>query len=247
MNVLNPAFCSVEGVVFDKSQSTLIKCPEGKAGSYAIPESVTRVGDSAFSQCSSLTNVTMGDSVTGIGDSAFYQCFTLTNVTLGNGVTRIGVEVFRSCTGLNGVTLPKSLVSIGNLAFVGCTNLTGVYFEGDAPNFDGIVYGMTTPGSAYYLPGTTGWGSTFGGHPTAPWLPEARTGDADFGVRTARFGFNIRWARDRVVVVETSPDLGNPVWTPVSTNTLTGGSSYFSDPQWTEHPTHFYRVISVTP
>ena len=91
---------------------------------------------------------------------------------------------------------------------------------------------------------TTGWGATFAGRPTALWLPEARTSDADFGVRTNQFGFNIRWASDKVVVVEASPNLSNPVWTPVSTNTLTGGSSYFSDPQWTNHPTRFYRLRS---
>ena len=47
-----------------------------------------------------------------------------------------------------------------------------------------------------------------------------------------------------VIVVEASADLANPFWTPVGTNTLTGGSSYFSDPEWTNYPARFYRLRS---
>jgi hypothetical protein len=61
-------------------------------------------------------------------------------------------------------------------------------------------------------------------------------------VQTNRIGFIISWATNISVVVEACTDLANPVWIPVSTNTLTGGSSYFSDPQWTNHPTRFYRL-----
>lgn len=44
------------------------------------------------------------------------------------------------------------------------------------------------------------------------------------------------WDSDRVVVVEAATDPGDPIWTAVGTNTLTGGSSYFSDPEWANHP-----------
>ena len=47
-----------------------------------------------------------------------------------------------------------------------------------------------------------------------------------------------------LIVVEATADLANPVWTPVGTNTLTGGSSYFSDPQWTNYLARFYRLRS---
>ena len=48
VDALNPTYSSVDGVLFDKSQTTLIQCPGGKAGSYAIPNSVTSIGDHAF-------------------------------------------------------------------------------------------------------------------------------------------------------------------------------------------------------
>jgi len=45
-------------------------------------------------------------------------------------------------------------------------------------------------------------------------------------------------------VVEASTNVGNPIWLPVGTNTLTGGSSYFSDSQWTNYHGRFYRLHS---
>jgi len=103
--------------------------------------------------------------------------------------------------------------------------------------------------TVYYLPGTTGWGSTFGGRPTALWNPQAQTSDASFGVRTNRFGFKIIGSSNLVIVVEACTNLATPVWTPIGTKTLntfigTNGSSYFSDPQWTNHPSRFYRLRS---
>jgi hypothetical protein len=98
---------------------------------------------------------------------------------------------------------------------------------------------------SYYLPGTTGWAKYFQiTLPTALWLPQVQPGDASFGVRTNQFGFSITWASGMSVVVEASTSLANPVWSPVSTNTLIGGSSYFSDAQWTNYPNRFYRIRS---
>ena len=94
----------------------------------------------------------------------------------------------------------------------------------------------------YYLPGTTGWGPTFGGCGTAIWQPRVETDDVSLGVRTNQFGFNITWASGRAVVVEACADLANPVWSPVGTNTLSGGFSAFSDSEWRNHSARFYRL-----
>ena len=68
--------------------------------------------------------------------------------------------------------------------------------------------------------------------------------DARFGGQTNQFSFNINWASGQTVVVEASSNLSNPDWQPVQTNTLTDGTAYFSDPQWTNYPNRFYRLRS---
>ena len=126
-----------------------------------------------------------------------------------------------------------------------------MFFYGNAPtnNVDLTVFIGDTNATVYYLPGTTNWGSTLDGRPTVLWNPQAQTGDGSFGVQTNQFGFNITGSSNLVIVVEAATNLANPVWSPVSTNTLntfvgTNGTSYFSDPQWTNYPTRYYRLRS---
>jgi hypothetical protein len=194
--------------------------------SVTIPESVNRIENLAFAHCTGLTKIMIPDSVILIGDIAFFDCTRLTNVTIGKGVTRIG-----------------------DRAFEGCSSLTGVYFQGNAPRvqpsaFSGGIGKEPTPTTIYHLPGSLGWEATFAGRPTALWNPQALTSDASFGVREGRFGFTIHWASGKTVVVEACTNPGNPTWTPVGTNTLTGGSTYFSDADWAAHPARFYRLRS---
>lgn len=63
-------------------------------------------------------------------------------------------------------------------------------------------------------------------------------------VQTSSYPFTTFWATYLSVVVEATADLAHPLWVPVATNTLSGGSSHFSDPQWTNYPARFYRLRS---
>ena len=72
------------------------------------------------------------------------------------------------------------------------------------------------------------------------WYPEVQNP----GVQANQFGFTLNGATNLTVVVEASTDLVNPVWTSVGTNTLTDGTAYFGDAQWTNHPARFYRLRS---
>jgi hypothetical protein len=250
VNASNAVYSSVDGVLFNKNQTTLIQCPGGKSGSYTITNTVINIGYCAFYGCQNLTNVTIPDSVTSLDDEVFDSCFSLTSVTIPDSISTLGYWVFNSCFNLTSVTIPNSVTNIKDWAFSGCTSLTGVYFQGNAPILGSDVFDYDNDATVYYLPGTTGWGapgSLFGGRPTAPWLlpnPMILNFEPNFGVQANRFGFTISWATNVPVVAEACTNLANHTWAPLQTNTLTGGSCYFSDPDWTNYPGRFYRLRS---
>jgi hypothetical protein len=166
--------------------------------SVTIPNSVTSIGGFTFQSCINLTNVTIGNHVISIGQAAFYSCTalrsvaipdnvtsigggccggaafgdctSLTNVVIGNGLTSIASYLFDGCTSLKSVAIGTSVTSIGDDAFYYCTNLTSVYFKANAPSLGSYVFYGDNNATVFYLAGTTGWGTTFGGRPTARWL-----------------------------------------------------------------------------
>ncbi len=91
-----------------------------------IEKGVTSIGDSAFSECSSLTDITIPDSVTSIGYAAFYDCSSLTSITIPDSVTSIEDSAFESCSSLTNITIPDSVTSIGDSAFESCSSLTNI-------------------------------------------------------------------------------------------------------------------------
>ena len=138
------------------------------------------------------------------------------------------------------------LEGLGGETFGRCSNLTSVRFKGSAPS-DASPFYEAPKVIVYYLPGTSGWGSTFGGRPTAPWLlpyPVILTTPPNFGIQTNGFGFTVSWATNASVVVEAIPTLTMPTWSPVSTNALTDGWTDFRDPEWANSRSRFYRVRS---
>jgi hypothetical protein len=98
------------------------------------------------------------------------------------------------------------------------------------------------PAIVYYLPGTSGWGVTFAGRPTALWNPQLQSNDASFGVGPNGFGFNVLGTSNIFVVVEACTSASSAIWYPLATNSLTGGSCFFSDPEWRKYPARFYRL-----
>lgn len=163
---------------------------------------------------------------------------------LPGAVTSLGNYSFQGCSNLTSVTIPGSVTNIGSQAFASCANLMSVYFQGNAPAIDSSVFNGVHFETVYYMPGTTGWGPLVGGCPAVLWNPQALTSDAAFGVLTNQFGFTITGSTGLVLVVEACTNLANPAWYPVSTNTLTDGSSYFGDATWANRPACAYRLRS---
>ena len=108
--------------------------------SITIPDSVTSVGDYAFLRCTGLTSITIPDSVTSIGEKAFYGCTGLTSITIPDSVTFVDWSVFSGCTGLTSITIPDSVTCVGNDAFYGCARLTSIKFQGTIAQWYAITY-----------------------------------------------------------------------------------------------------------
>jgi hypothetical protein len=150
----NNNFSSLDGVLFNKNQTTLIQYPTWNSiTSYTVPSTVSTISNRAFgllnysdNKLTSVilnntlasiqsfafrfclfTSIIIPNSVTTINSSAFFGCSALTSITIPDSVTSIGSNAFQNCTALTSVTIPDSVTSIGGEAFQGCSGLTTVY------------------------------------------------------------------------------------------------------------------------
>ncbi|MDL2309423.1 leucine-rich repeat protein [Bacteroidales bacterium OttesenSCG-928-C03] len=138
----NPIYSSEDGILFNKTKTTLITYPQGKqATTYTIPNSVNIIERCAFSNCSNLSDITLPDSGTFIGDNAFFNCSNLISIAIPNGVTSIGELAFYACRSLTSIILPNSVTSIGKQAFYACTGLTSVNIPNSVISIDVMAFG----------------------------------------------------------------------------------------------------------
>ena len=126
LECLSPNFIYEDDVLFNKDKSIIISFRNQSVESYVIPSSVTSIGNSAFSCCSSLSEVVIPSSVNSIGNSAFSCCSSLSKVVIPTSVTSIGHNVFQGCSSLSEIVIPDSVTSIGNSAFSGCSSLSKI-------------------------------------------------------------------------------------------------------------------------
>jgi len=97
----NPIYSSKDGILFNKDKTVLLQYPMGRADTHCvIPESVTRIEDCAFDDCSNLISINIPNSVTAIGGFAFSGCENLTSIFIPNSVTNIEDGAFGDCSKL---------------------------------------------------------------------------------------------------------------------------------------------------
>ncbi|HWB03097.1 MAG TPA: leucine-rich repeat domain-containing protein [Verrucomicrobiales bacterium] len=148
----NPAYSSDSGVLLNAARTTLVSCPQGRAGAYSIPSGVSTIDPFAFVGCTLLTSLTLPSSLTIIGDSAFRSCTGLTaiNVAPGNPAfsSDAGVLLNAARTTIlfcpqakaGPCTIPSSITSIGAQAFVGCTALTSVTIPASVTSIGDLAF-----------------------------------------------------------------------------------------------------------
>lgn len=139
----NPAYASVGGVLFNKSLGTLWEYPPGIPGNYAIPNTVTNIGDWSFRGCLNLTRIVIPGSVSSIGNSAFEDCLAVTNLTIPNGILNIGEFAFDHCVLLTSALIPASVTYFGPAAFEQCGHLNSLTVDVNNVNYmssNGVIF-----------------------------------------------------------------------------------------------------------
>ncbi len=117
VNRSNPYFKSINGALYNKAGTLLIRVPSEKKGSFQVPNSVKTIENSAFFKCKWITSVTMGNQVKSIRSHAFNRCERLERITLSDQLRKIPFYCFYNCYSLESVHFPKNLETVSEGAF----------------------------------------------------------------------------------------------------------------------------------
>lgn len=129
----NSNYSSIDGVLYDKTGSSIIQCPAGKSGIFNIPVGVISVG-------------------------GFLGCTKLTEIIIPDGVVTIRPGAFQNCSLLTTLKFPSSITFLNSYVFSGCTNLINVLFFGNAPTFDDFALSNSNSNLIIYrYSDKTGW------------------------------------------------------------------------------------------
>ena len=173
----NTAYSANDNVLFNITQTEVIIYPAGKTSEsydvtqnittfapYAfagatglseinIPNNVETLGESCFSYCSNLTNITFDNTIiTRIPDECFSNCTSLLSITIPDSVTSIGMSCFYTCSNLSSITLPDSITSIGNECFNGCTSLQSIDLPINLTQITGVTFSTCTSLTSITIP-----------------------------------------------------------------------------------------------
>lgn len=148
------------GVLYNKDFTKLVAVPHAaNLGFYTLPETLTELADSSFSQTDGLTGIVIPKNLTSIGEYAFYECKNMTTAVIGEHVASIGTYAFADCYKLQKVYFYGKAPKLGadNCAFMCYDSATDQYIA---------IPGLTL----YYLEGKAGWTTPkWFGFSTAAW------------------------------------------------------------------------------
>ena len=174
----NSVYSSEGGVLFSKDKKTLIFCPKGKSGSFAIPSGVKVIGKEAFSGCANFTGITIPntvekieasafasckisslvipDSVTVMEESALLNCDLLTSLKLSAKLTKIE-SLALSGTEMESLEIPNSVTSIADNAFQSCHSLKSLVIPASVTSLGGWMFGYCSALTSIEFKAPTGW------------------------------------------------------------------------------------------
>ena len=137
----NPALCAIDGVLFNKEKTRLHAYPiAATRTSYTVPESVTRIENSAFAYNQHLVKIVLPDEVTILGSSVFSGCKNLEEIRLSPNLGYLAGWAFAHCEHLQSVTIPEGVTSLGGRLFYGCTSLTSIAMPESVTKTDDSIF-----------------------------------------------------------------------------------------------------------
>lgn len=126
VNENNEKFSSIDGILYNKDQTTLLSCaPAHAVTNFSLISSVTTIKDYAFANQSNLTSFSGNSVLTSISNYAFYKCASLTTVDNISHVSTIWTQAFFGCNSLSDqhFSIPDSVTTIKVRAFGKCTSI----------------------------------------------------------------------------------------------------------------------------
>ena len=121
----NQYYSSIDGVLYNKEQTSLLCCPNKKVDDFYYPETIASIGDSAFYGCDRLESISLPSLITSIGVRAFEGCTSLTSIDIPSTLTTIGEYAFYNCSSLEEISF-ASVTSLGRGVLSGCTSIKSV-------------------------------------------------------------------------------------------------------------------------
>lgn len=119
-------FISLDGVGYEVREIGDHAFTDSALEKVVLPDTITKIGASAFSSCHNLTSIVLPQDIKEIGDHAFSGCWSLTGDMILPDELKIGEGVFNGCKTIEHVVLPADLEKIGAGMFNGCQRLQSV-------------------------------------------------------------------------------------------------------------------------
>lgn len=154
VDIDNPCFSSVDGVLYNANQTEILYVPTGLEGKFTIPDNVNKIGHGAFWGCKKLTDINMPESIQTICCYAFYRCTSLSKIDIPQSLTTIEHSAFLGCSELTSFDIPKNVVCFGEYSLSKCKNLTTLSISTDNECYtveDGILYNKDKT-TIFYVP-----------------------------------------------------------------------------------------------
>ena len=235
----NTEYCAVDGILYNKDKTTLLRCPYAKTSVKSIPATVTSIEEDAFVY-GELQEVVLPAALGTIGEYAFAYCKQLKTINLPGGLKSLQSSAF-SGSGLTGITIPGGC-KVGSWAFLSCKSLVNVVFEegptyipsGAFSNADSLEY-VVIPSTVESIPYSAftrceKLKTLYFGGTHEEWALMEFTGEDDPGKNAVN--------KAAVFVNSTGPGTGEPYQAPGPVYTVT-----FSAPDAVMYRTQVRRVI----